>query len=41
MQSEEDDDHKEQDEVNQHEAGLGQVHGPGESVEAVVVDDSE
>ena len=39
MQREEGDDHKEQDEVHQHEASLGQVHGPGEGVEAVVVDD--
>ena len=41
MQSEEGDDHKKQDEVHQHEAGLGQVHGPGEGVDAVVVDDGQ
>lgn len=41
VQVEEDDDHKEQHEVHQHEAGLGEVDGAGEGVEAVVVDDGE
>ena len=41
VQSEEDDDHQEQHEVHQHEAGLGQVDGAGEGVQAVVVDDGE
>ena len=41
MQSEEDDDHKEQPEVDQHEGGLGEVDGAGEGVQAVVVDDGE
>ena len=41
VQSKEGDDHKEQHEVHQHEAGLCQVHGPREGVEAVVVDDGQ